>query len=108
LREYFTEATRNLPPWARRGNALAAGRGAGARLAAPPGSNAQRLARRFIAGSNLDEALPLRRGIAPAQKLTFTMDLLGRRRSPKPRRFAAKRFTCKLIEEIDRRSTLDR
>src|SRR5262249_43287099 len=38
--------------------------------------NAQRLARRFIAGSNVDEAL---RSVAELrrQKLTFTMDLLG-------------------------------
>jgi len=77
LIEYFAETAEDLPPWAKKGMRWLPSRGFAARLlAGVVRSNAQRLARRFIAGSNLSEALAavadLRR-----QKLTFTMDLLG-------------------------------
>src|SRR5262245_28402526 len=77
LIEYFGEAAEELPPWAKKGMRWLPSRGFMARLLAGAArSNAQRLARRFIAGSNVEEAVEavaaLRR-----QKLTFTMDLLG-------------------------------
>src|SRR5262245_8269656 len=77
LLEYFAEAVDDLPDWARKGMRWLPERGWPARfLAKMARSNAQRLARRFIAGANPGEALAavaeLRR-----RKLTFTMDLLG-------------------------------
>src|SRR5688572_27676071 len=77
LIEYFAEAAEDLPDWAKRGMRWLPSRGWPARLLAGAArSNARRLARRFIAGSNLDEALDaiaaLRR-----RKLAFTIDLLG-------------------------------
>jgi RHH-type proline utilization regulon transcriptional repressor/proline dehydrogenase/delta 1-pyrroline-5-carboxylate dehydrogenase len=77
LIEYFAEAAEDLPLWAKRGMRWLPARGWPARLLAGAArSNARRLARRFIAGSNLDEALAtiaaLRR-----RKLAFTIDLLG-------------------------------
>jgi RHH-type transcriptional regulator, proline utilization regulon repressor / proline dehydrogenase / delta 1-pyrroline-5-carboxylate dehydrogenase len=77
LREYFQETEEHLPPWARAGLRWLPRDGlAGKLLAHTARTNAQRLARRFIAGSNLDEALhaiaALRR-----QALAFTVDLLG-------------------------------
>jgi RHH-type transcriptional regulator, proline utilization regulon repressor / proline dehydrogenase / delta 1-pyrroline-5-carboxylate dehydrogenase len=77
LHEYFEEAGPHLPRWARRGMHWLPSQGWPARLVAGAAkSNAQRLARRFIAGSNLDQALAsiaeLRR-----RQLAFTVDLLG-------------------------------
>src|SRR5262245_35807875 len=77
LREYFEEAAERLPGWARFGVRWLPRDGWMARLVAGSArANAQRLARKFIAGSNLDEALAsiaeLRR-----RKLAFTVDLLG-------------------------------
>jgi RHH-type proline utilization regulon transcriptional repressor/proline dehydrogenase/delta 1-pyrroline-5-carboxylate dehydrogenase len=77
LREYFHEAGPHLPPWLRLGLRWLPRDGlAGRLLAKTARGNAERLARRFIAGSNLDEALAavarLRR-----RSLAFTIDLLG-------------------------------
>jgi RHH-type transcriptional regulator, proline utilization regulon repressor / proline dehydrogenase / delta 1-pyrroline-5-carboxylate dehydrogenase len=77
LREYFQEASAHLPAWARAGLRWMPRDGlAGRLLARTARSNAQRLARRFIAGSNLNEAL---RAIARLRQrsLAFTVDLLG-------------------------------
>jgi RHH-type proline utilization regulon transcriptional repressor/proline dehydrogenase/delta 1-pyrroline-5-carboxylate dehydrogenase len=77
LREYFQEAAEALPGWARLGLRWLPRDGLAARvLARTARANAERLARRFIAGSNLEEALQaidaLRR-----RRLAFTVDLLG-------------------------------
>ncbi|MBM4069381.1 MAG: L-glutamate gamma-semialdehyde dehydrogenase [Planctomycetes bacterium] len=77
LREYFAEAGDALPGWARRGLRWLPRHGPAVNLLAWAARfNATRLARRFIAGTNLDEALAavvrLRR-----RKLAFTVDLLG-------------------------------
>jgi RHH-type proline utilization regulon transcriptional repressor/proline dehydrogenase/delta 1-pyrroline-5-carboxylate dehydrogenase len=77
LREYFAEAGEHLPSWAQFGLRWLPRNGFAARLIAGAArGNAERLARRFIAGSNLQEALDavaaLRR-----RKLAFTVDLLG-------------------------------
>jgi RHH-type transcriptional regulator, proline utilization regulon repressor / proline dehydrogenase / delta 1-pyrroline-5-carboxylate dehydrogenase len=77
LREYFAEARDHLPPWLRRSLSWLPVNGWSGRLVAGAARrNAERLARRFIAGSNLSEALAavarLRR-----RSLAFTVDLLG-------------------------------
>jgi RHH-type proline utilization regulon transcriptional repressor/proline dehydrogenase/delta 1-pyrroline-5-carboxylate dehydrogenase len=77
LREYFAEAAVRLPRWLRFGLRHFPNNGlAGGVLARTARWNAERLARRFIAGSNLPEVLEaiaaLRRG-----SLAFTVDLLG-------------------------------
>src|SRR5262245_5934205 len=77
LREYFTEAETRLPPWLRLGVRWLPRNGWTGRLVAGAARlNAERLARKFIAGSNVDEALAavaaLRR-----RSLAFTIDLLG-------------------------------
>jgi RHH-type proline utilization regulon transcriptional repressor/proline dehydrogenase/delta 1-pyrroline-5-carboxylate dehydrogenase len=77
LREYFQEAAEALPGWARVGLRWLPRDGLAAKLLAGAArANAERLAHRFIAGSNLDEALravdALRR-----RRLAFTVDLLG-------------------------------
>jgi RHH-type proline utilization regulon transcriptional repressor/proline dehydrogenase/delta 1-pyrroline-5-carboxylate dehydrogenase len=77
LREYFQEAADHLPGWARFGLRWMPRRGVLAKLLAfAARTNAERLAHRFIAGSNLDEALT---AVAHLRKrrLTFTVDLLG-------------------------------
>jgi RHH-type proline utilization regulon transcriptional repressor/proline dehydrogenase/delta 1-pyrroline-5-carboxylate dehydrogenase len=77
LHEYFEEAKAGLPGWARFGARWLPRRGFLANFVANLArSNAERLARRFIAGSNVDEAF---RTIAEMRrrKLAFTVDLLG-------------------------------
>jgi RHH-type proline utilization regulon transcriptional repressor/proline dehydrogenase/delta 1-pyrroline-5-carboxylate dehydrogenase len=77
LREYFEEAGPALPGLARLGLRWLPANGLAARgLAWAARTNALRLARRFIAGNNIEQALAaiarLRR-----RKLAFTVDLLG-------------------------------
>ncbi len=77
LREYFEEAKASLPGYVNLGVKLLPRSGFLANLLASQArSNAQRLAKKFIAGSNVEEALQavanLRR-----KKQTFTVDLLG-------------------------------
>jgi RHH-type proline utilization regulon transcriptional repressor/proline dehydrogenase/delta 1-pyrroline-5-carboxylate dehydrogenase len=77
LREYFGEAREHLPGWLRFGLRWLPSRGfLGRMLAATAYHSAQRLARKFIAGSNLDEALA---AIAQLRRrsLAFTIDRLG-------------------------------
>ncbi len=77
LREYFEEARNHLPPWLRLGLRWMPSNGwAGKVLARTARTNAERLARRFIAGSDLTEALT---AIARLRQrsLAFTVDLLG-------------------------------
>lgn len=77
LYEYLAEAATHLPPWARWGMRLLPQSGWGSRLLAWSAKwNARRLARRFIAGSNVQEAL---QAIAQMRQagLAFTLDLLG-------------------------------
>jgi RHH-type proline utilization regulon transcriptional repressor/proline dehydrogenase/delta 1-pyrroline-5-carboxylate dehydrogenase len=77
LREYFTEAGNHIPPWMRRGLRWLPENGLAARLTASLAfRSAERMARRFIAGSNVEEAL---QAIAELRQrsLAFTVDLLG-------------------------------
>jgi RHH-type proline utilization regulon transcriptional repressor/proline dehydrogenase/delta 1-pyrroline-5-carboxylate dehydrogenase len=77
LREYFAEAGPHLAPWMRWGLRWLPTNGwSGRLLARTARHNAERLARRFIAGASVAEAgaaaLQLRR-----RSLAFTIDLLG-------------------------------
>lgn len=77
LREYFAEAGDDVPGWLHFGLKLLPSHGLlGNLVAATTRASARRLARRFIAGSNPQEALAavaaLRR-----RSLAFTVDLLG-------------------------------
>jgi RHH-type proline utilization regulon transcriptional repressor/proline dehydrogenase/delta 1-pyrroline-5-carboxylate dehydrogenase len=77
LREYLTEARTDLPWWARAGLRVLPERGLGGRLLAKSAkSNAEQMARKFIAGSNVPEAIEAVRKMR-AEKLAFTVDLLG-------------------------------
>ncbi len=77
LREYFGEAREHLPGWLRFGLRWLPSHGfLGRMLATAAYRSAQRLARKFIAGSNLEEALA---SIAEMRRrsLAFTIDRLG-------------------------------
>jgi RHH-type proline utilization regulon transcriptional repressor/proline dehydrogenase/delta 1-pyrroline-5-carboxylate dehydrogenase len=77
LREYFGEAHDRLPTWLTLGLRVLPRRGVlGGLLAATAHRSAERLARKFIAGSNINEALA---NIARMRRrsLAFTIDLLG-------------------------------
>ncbi len=77
LREYFAVIQQRLPRWMRLGLQCLPEGGIGGRLLAWSARfNAQRLARRFIAGSNVEEAL---KAIASLRqrRMCFTIDLLG-------------------------------
>jgi RHH-type proline utilization regulon transcriptional repressor/proline dehydrogenase/delta 1-pyrroline-5-carboxylate dehydrogenase len=77
LREYFDEAGSRLPALARLGLRWLPRDGVAARAVAWAARvNAMRLAHRFIAGSNVEEALAAV-GRLRRRKLAFTVDLLG-------------------------------
>jgi RHH-type proline utilization regulon transcriptional repressor/proline dehydrogenase/delta 1-pyrroline-5-carboxylate dehydrogenase len=77
LHEYFAEARDRLPSWARLGLPFIPRQGFLADLLAKTArGNAESLARKFIAGSNVDEALIAVQSLRRKQ-LTFTVDLLG-------------------------------
>src|SRR5690349_6859579 len=77
LREYFGEADGHVPGWIQGALRVLPSEGMLARLlAATSRQSARRLARRFIAGSNLDEALEAVSALC-RRSLAFTVDLLG-------------------------------
>jgi len=77
LREYLGEAGRKLPWWARTGVRFLPRGGLGGRLLAHAARvNSTRMARKFIAGSNVEEAVEAVAKLR-AEGLTFTLDLLG-------------------------------
>jgi RHH-type proline utilization regulon transcriptional repressor/proline dehydrogenase/delta 1-pyrroline-5-carboxylate dehydrogenase len=77
LREYLDEAGDELPWWTRLGTRLIPHRGVlGKLLAAVARSNAERMARKFIAGSNVAEAVEAVHTMR-TRRLAFTIDLLG-------------------------------
>jgi RHH-type proline utilization regulon transcriptional repressor/proline dehydrogenase/delta 1-pyrroline-5-carboxylate dehydrogenase len=77
LREYLGEAGADLPWWARAGTRLLPNGGLGGRaLAAAARVNASGMARKFIAGSNVREAVAAVRRMR-SEELAFTIDLLG-------------------------------
>ncbi|MCI0701263.1 MAG: L-glutamate gamma-semialdehyde dehydrogenase, partial [Planctomycetia bacterium] len=77
LREYLAEAKDELPWWARWGTRLIPNRGIlGKALAFAAERGAVQMARKFIAGSNVSEALDAIREMRN-RRLAFTIDLLG-------------------------------
>src|SRR5206468_3990275 len=77
LREYFAEAGDRVPAWVRWGLKVLPGGGpAGRALAWLTRWSARRLARKFIAGSNIPEAVDAVAALRK-RKLAFTVDLLG-------------------------------
>ncbi len=77
LREYLTEAKDSLPWWAKAGIGFIPERGfAGKILAKQAKGNAEKMARKFIAGSNVEEAIAAVMELR-GKELTFTIDLLG-------------------------------
>src|SRR5438552_2217220 len=77
LREYFEVIRPRLPGWMRFGLRLMPEHGPGGQLLAWSARvNARRLARRFIAGSNVAEALTAIHRLRQ-RRMGFTIDLLG-------------------------------
>jgi RHH-type proline utilization regulon transcriptional repressor/proline dehydrogenase/delta 1-pyrroline-5-carboxylate dehydrogenase len=77
LREYFEQARERLPAWVRPAVRWMPRDGwMGAMLASAARSNARRLARRFIAGADLEETLRTIESLR-SQGMGFTVDLLG-------------------------------
>ena len=77
LHEYLDEARDDLPRWARWGMRFIPDRGLLGRLLAwQARSNARRMARKFIAGSNVAEAIDAIQAMR-TRRLAFTIDLLG-------------------------------
>ena len=77
LAEYLAEAGDTLPWWVRAGARLLPGGGVlGGLLAYAARAGATRMARKFIAGSNVAEAVGAVRDLR-ARRLAFTIDLLG-------------------------------
>ncbi len=77
LREYLSEAKDELPWWARWGTKfIPTGGFLGKMLAWQARSNAERMARKFIAGSNVAEAVEAVHAMR-TRRLAFTIDLLG-------------------------------
>lgn len=77
LQEYFAEADGHVPGWMQTGlRLLPKGGVMGRLLAATARQSARRLARRFIAGSNLPEAVATVVELR-CRSLAFTVDLLG-------------------------------
>ncbi len=77
LREYLNEAAADLPWWARFGRNYIPERGFASRmLARTAKKNAEGMARKFIAGSNVPEAIAAVKRMRE-EGLAFTIDLLG-------------------------------
>lgn len=77
LREYLGEAGEAVPWWLRYSVRMLPARGFGGRLLAKSAKwNAEHLARRFIAGSNVAEAVRSVKALRD-KSLAFTVDLLG-------------------------------
>ena len=102
LREYLGEAGAQLPWWARAGVKLLPGRGLGGRaLAAAARQNASGMARKFIAGSNVPEAIEAVRKMR-AENLAFTIDLLGEATVSEAEADAVQRQYFDLLEGLSR------
>ena len=77
LREYLDEASADLPWWVRQAIRFIPETGLRGRLLAYAAkTGTQQMARKFIAGSNVEEAIAAV-GKLRAQELAFTLDLLG-------------------------------
>ncbi len=103
LREYFGQTHERLPGWLTFALRWLPSRGVlGALLAATAHRSAERLARKFIAGSNLEEAID---AIAALRRrsLTFTVDLLGEATITEAEAEASQREYTDIIAGLSRR-----
>jgi RHH-type proline utilization regulon transcriptional repressor/proline dehydrogenase/delta 1-pyrroline-5-carboxylate dehydrogenase len=102
LREYLGEAGEAVPWWLRYGVRVLPAHGLGGRLLARAAKwNAEHLARRFIAGSNVEEALVSVRRLRE-KSLGFTVDLLGEATITEPEADAVQKQYLDLIAGLTR------
>ncbi len=102
LREYLGEAGDNLPWWVRNGVKLLPNGGLGGKvLAAAARHNASGMARKFIAGSNVEEAIEAVRKMR-SENLAFTIDLLGEATVSEDEADGVQRQYFDLIEGLSR------
>jgi RHH-type proline utilization regulon transcriptional repressor/proline dehydrogenase/delta 1-pyrroline-5-carboxylate dehydrogenase len=102
LREYFTEVGDRLPRWLKLGIRFMPSNGfAGRLLAKTARRNAERLAHRFIAGSNLSEALNAISALRQ-RSLGFTVDLLGEATITEPEADRYQEEYLRLIDGLSR------
>jgi RHH-type proline utilization regulon transcriptional repressor/proline dehydrogenase/delta 1-pyrroline-5-carboxylate dehydrogenase len=102
LREYLGEAGEAAPWWLRYGVRLLPAHGPGGRLLAKAAKwNTEHLARRFIAGSNVDEVLDSV-GRLREKSLGFTVDLLGEATITEPEADAVQKQYLDLIAGLTR------
>jgi RHH-type proline utilization regulon transcriptional repressor/proline dehydrogenase/delta 1-pyrroline-5-carboxylate dehydrogenase len=102
LQEYFTEAHEHLPGWLRLGLRLAPANGVvGSLVARAARGNAERLARRFIAGLDVNQALG---AIARLRKqnLAFTVDFLGEATITEAESEQYQQYYLRMIEGLGR------
>jgi RHH-type transcriptional regulator, proline utilization regulon repressor / proline dehydrogenase / delta 1-pyrroline-5-carboxylate dehydrogenase len=102
LREYLGEAGDAVPWWLRYGVRMLPAGGVGGRLLAKTAKwNAEHLARRFIAGSNVEEALASVKRLRE-KALGFTVDLLGEATITEPEADAVQKQYLDLIAGLTR------
>ena len=102
LREYFAEAGSRLPGWMRLGLRLLPESGPATKaLAWLATNNARRLARKFIAGSNVAEAVEAISQLRQ-NNLAFTIDLLGEATITEAEADAYQRQYLELVEGLSR------
>jgi RHH-type proline utilization regulon transcriptional repressor/proline dehydrogenase/delta 1-pyrroline-5-carboxylate dehydrogenase len=102
LREYLGEAGDAVPWWLRYGVRMLPAQGLGGRLLARSAKwNAEHLARRFIAGSNVEEALVSVKRLRE-KSLGFTVDLLGEATITEPEADAVQKQYLDLIAGLTR------
>jgi RHH-type proline utilization regulon transcriptional repressor/proline dehydrogenase/delta 1-pyrroline-5-carboxylate dehydrogenase len=102
LREYLGEAGDAVPWWLRYGVRMLPAGGLGGRLLAKASKwNAEHLARRFIAGSNVEEAVRSVERLR-TKSLGFTVDLLGEATITEPEADAVQKQYLELIAGLTR------
>ncbi len=102
LREYLGEAGNSVPWWLRYAVQLLPERGLGGRLLAKSAKwNAEHLARRFIAGSNVAEAVQSVKRLRD-KSLAFTVDLLGEATITEAEADAVQKQYLELIDGLTR------
>jgi RHH-type proline utilization regulon transcriptional repressor/proline dehydrogenase/delta 1-pyrroline-5-carboxylate dehydrogenase len=102
LREYLGEAGDAVPWWLRYGVRLLPAQGLGGRLLARAAKwNAEHLARRFIAGSNVEETLVSVKRLRE-RSLGFTVDLLGEATITEPEADAVQKQYLDLVAGLTR------
>ena len=105
LKEYLGRANKQLPWWVRHGVRLLPGSGVGGKLlAAATRVNATQMARKFIAGSNVPEAVAAVKRMR-ADENAFTIDLLGEATITEAEADAYQQQYFDLVEGLSRKPT---